>query len=184
MLDLAGNRSRYANEYFDNVGPDIWEKLAFEFLKAEIGQRPSCRVVLVGHSIGGLMIKQLCLQAHKQLQMSQGSEATMLGKFSDNLKGIFYYSTPHNGFDPVVYKLAHRIQHLFFKILSTEVGRLRSGFDTLRAAYREWHIAGLGESRTTKRVLMQKSDPGLFDALIAHCSQSTHQLKLSEFVPF
>lgn len=64
-----------------------------------IGQ--NCPVFLVGHSLGGLVIKQLIISTF--VQKSECNEERdrvklkRIEKFHQNLKGVFYYATPHQG---------------------------------------------------------------------------------------
>ena len=54
---------------------------------AGVGQRPT---VFVGHSMGGLIIKKMLVNA-------QNSDDEERKKFAENTKGIVFYSTPHKG---------------------------------------------------------------------------------------
>ncbi|KAL3679890.1 hypothetical protein R1sor_022846 [Riccia sorocarpa] len=67
------------------------EGILSDLLLANIGQSPKNPVILVGQDIGGLVIKEICLLASRHL----GEEKKML--FSQQVKGIVYYSTPHLG---------------------------------------------------------------------------------------
>lgn len=62
-----------------------------------IGQ--NCPVFLVGHSLGGIVIKQFILSAIRK-QTLTNPETNQRGvdrvsKFLDNIKGAFYFATPH-----------------------------------------------------------------------------------------
>jgi triacylglycerol esterase/lipase EstA (alpha/beta hydrolase family) len=65
-----------------------------------IGQE-SRPVFLVGHSVGGLIIKQLIISAidmqGKYEITNNGSNFNKITAFLNNFKGVFYYSPPHNG---------------------------------------------------------------------------------------
>ncbi|KAL3679883.1 hypothetical protein R1sor_022839 [Riccia sorocarpa] len=67
------------------------EGILSDLLLANIGQSPKNPVILVGQDIGGLVIKTICLLASRHL----GEEKKRL--FSQQVKGIVYYSTPHLG---------------------------------------------------------------------------------------
>ena len=54
---------------------------------AGVGQRPT---VFVGHSMGGLIIKKMLVNA-------QNSDDEERKKFAENTKGVVFYSTPHKG---------------------------------------------------------------------------------------
>lgn len=64
---------------------------------AYIGQK-GVPVILVGHSLGGILIKQLIahvdVEAREKLKQPRHR---MLQSFLGNLKGVFYMSTPHHG---------------------------------------------------------------------------------------
>ncbi|KAL3687846.1 hypothetical protein R1sor_014155 [Riccia sorocarpa] len=63
---------------------------------AYIGQR-GVPVILVGHSLGGILIKQLVthIDVEARVKLKQPRHK-MLQKFLGNLKGVFYISTPHH----------------------------------------------------------------------------------------
>ena len=81
-------------------GHDIYRKLR----EAGIGDR---KAIFVGHSMGGLIIKQMLAEA----------QATGDDQFVANTRGIVFYSTPHNGSN--VAKLNKTTKMLFFP--TTEV---------------------------------------------------------------
>ncbi|GLI64535.1 hypothetical protein VaNZ11_007828, partial [Volvox africanus] len=56
------------------------------------------QVVLVGHSLGGLILKQVVMEALVKANGSDDSKEKHRAKaFFDNIKKIVYYSTPHAG---------------------------------------------------------------------------------------
>ncbi len=64
-------------------------------LQAEVGQnRP---VVLVGHSLGGLVLKKLAVEAMKQATMERSDFSPCCKAFCNNLAGTFFFATPHGG---------------------------------------------------------------------------------------
>ncbi|CAM6127498.1 unnamed protein product [Calypogeia fissa] len=131
----------------------IVENLISDLMQANIGQVRSCPVILVGHSVGGLVIKQICYKVHEKLNLSKGSERAKLQTFLQNVKGVFFYGTPHHGS-----RIPEKVLDLcggplldYFKILSTETARLNDNFDKLfRLLYPNWRIEGVGESQPTK----------------------------------
>jgi len=63
--------------------------------QAKVGQdRP---VVLVGHSLGGLVLKKLAMEAHKEAGLQDSLLSPCCKAFCNNLAGTFYYATPHGG---------------------------------------------------------------------------------------
>jgi hypothetical protein len=70
------------------------ENLVHSLVKAQVGQ-DGCPVVLVGHCLGGLVLKELCIQADWMLNKNPSNEALESLLFS--IKGFFFYATPHHG---------------------------------------------------------------------------------------
>ncbi|KAL2629813.1 hypothetical protein R1flu_014499 [Riccia fluitans] len=63
---------------------------------AYIGQR-GVPVILVGHSLGGILIKQVVAHVDVEARLKlKHPRHKMLQKFLGNLKGVFYMSTPHH----------------------------------------------------------------------------------------
>ena len=59
---------------------------------------PKVKVILIGHSFGGLIIKSLVVEAHNQATL-QPSLHEKCVKFLENLKGIVFYSVPGSATD-------------------------------------------------------------------------------------
>ncbi|OAE26440.1 hypothetical protein AXG93_815s1000 [Marchantia polymorpha subsp. ruderalis] len=121
------------------------ESLMADLKIAKVGQHP---VILVGHSYGGLVIKQLCYEAHNS-QSLKGEEVGFL----NYVRGVFFYGTPHRGSlflsspNGTQLKVANPLLE-YVKVLCTESARLHEWFDSLRGIHK-WSIAGVGESRPT-----------------------------------
>ncbi|KAL3679934.1 hypothetical protein R1sor_022890 [Riccia sorocarpa] len=134
----------------------VAESLLMDLLLAKVGQ--DCPVILIGHSFGGLVIKQLCLTAHKIIcrQLHRPDNETLARKiFLQSVKAIFYIATPHTGahFADVVEKRILREGELLqlVKVFSKELARLNDDFNHIRRdSYSHWHIAGLGETLPTQ----------------------------------
>ncbi|XP_013390014.1 protein SERAC1-like [Lingula anatina] len=92
---------------------DLYQKLE----KAGIGSRP---VVFVGHSMGGLLIKQMQVFAREHPSMS---------KLLKNTKGVIFYSTPHFGASLA----ATSTQWRYILQPSVEVQELKLGSEKLNA---------------------------------------------------
>jgi triacylglycerol esterase/lipase EstA (alpha/beta hydrolase family) len=138
---------------------NMGENLTTDLLDAKVGQEPCRPVVLVGHSFGGIVIKQLCAYAAGEAGTSkQNCEKNVeLTHFLENIKGIFFYSTPHHGIAEKIVKrfVAEGPLQEFVKILSTGTARLNSQFEKLSGQtgrYQKWRIAALGESLPTNLV--------------------------------
>ncbi|CAM6128917.1 unnamed protein product [Calypogeia fissa] len=130
----------------------VVENLLSDLLQANVGQEFNCPVVLVGHSFGGLVIKQLCVHASNQaseFKIESGTTA-MLKNFLDNLKGLFFYATPHVGVPYVDPELLTSESPLmeYVRTLSNPTSRLNDAFDHLKGD--NWRMAGLGESVSSK----------------------------------
>ncbi|CAM6097091.1 unnamed protein product [Calypogeia fissa] len=54
-------------------------------------------VVLVGHSVGAIIVKVFILMCIRMMKQSTGSVSEKISKFLRNCKGVFYYSPPHAG---------------------------------------------------------------------------------------
>ncbi len=59
-------------------------------------------IVLIGHSLGGLVIKSLVVKAHeaagrRAANLLDPSKGEMCRKFLANIKGIIFYGVPHSG---------------------------------------------------------------------------------------
>ncbi|BFI34225.1 protein SERAC1 [Marchantia polymorpha subsp. ruderalis] len=135
------------------------ESLMYNLIIAKVGQHPWRPVILVGHSYGGLVIKQLCVQAHFSESLHRSDK--QIARFLNSVTGIFFYGTPHHGsssfFTPNGTKLKDASPLLdYVKLLCAESGRLHEYFDALRVYYK-WSIAGVGESRPTTFMLDAES---------------------------
>ncbi|KAL3689822.1 hypothetical protein R1sor_016131 [Riccia sorocarpa] len=115
---------------------------------ARVGQQ-SCPVVLVGHCLGGLVIKELCLEASRNVE-AQNRHAAECRNFLMNVKGIFFYSPPHLGwsrsFSSEV-QTGDMMESL--QLLNKYTSRVNFHFEQLRKRYR-WRTKGVGESNETK----------------------------------
>ena len=73
----------FEHQSLEERSEDMLKKLQ----AAGVGQRPT---VFVGHSMGGLIIKKMLVNA-------QNSDDEERKKFAENTKGVVFYSTPHKG---------------------------------------------------------------------------------------
>ncbi|CAM6092007.1 unnamed protein product [Calypogeia fissa] len=125
------------------------ENLTDDLLEAGIGQNPCCSVVLVGHSF--------CVYASSQTGFLEktSQRGYKLNSLLENIKGVFFYSTPHYGIaDNIAEHFVENRQLLVYvKTLSTVSSRLNHDFEKLcghSGQYKKWQIAGVGESLPTK----------------------------------
>ncbi|KXZ46005.1 hypothetical protein GPECTOR_48g437 [Gonium pectorale] len=82
-------------------GQDHWDTTAIQLLNqltsAEVAIGAGDRkVVLVGHSMGGLVLKQILYEAHHRASTGSSSDTKSL-QLLKNLRGIAFYGTPHMG---------------------------------------------------------------------------------------
>ena len=116
-------------------------------LKAGVGSRP---VIFVGHSMGGLIIKQILTRA-------QESEEDSLKDLVNNTKGVVFYSTPHDGSQ--IASLSKYIKLIFFP--SVEVQELEPNNPTLATLNRSFKdfvykfktkVISFGETQPTRHL--------------------------------
>lgn len=75
----------------------VTENLSSDLDAANVGQH--CPVILVGHSLGGIIIKKVLLQYLERKGRTSSADKSLarLENFLRNCKGVFYYSSPHGG---------------------------------------------------------------------------------------
>jgi len=88
------------------------QDMLLKLREAGVGQRP---VVFVGHSMGGLIIKKMLVEAGQ----AEDPDTRLL---AENTKGVVFYSTPHQGSQ--IANLNSVIKYLFFP--SVEVQELET----------------------------------------------------------
>ncbi|KAL3689057.1 hypothetical protein R1sor_015366 [Riccia sorocarpa] len=105
----------------------------------KVGQRKGVPVFLVGHDLGGILIKRLVMMLEKQvIGTTDETERGKIRMFLENLKSVFFFSTPHSG-SPAIEKMASKIDdstanemlHLM-KVLNTETARINADFQRYR----------------------------------------------------
>lgn len=101
---------------------DRGETLIQELLAAGVGKRP---VIMVGHSMGGLLIKQMLVNcAHSTDEIRKN--------LLDQIKGIVFYSVPHRGSE--LARLSYNYQRI--SLPSQEVRELIKGkLDLISSLY-------------------------------------------------
>ncbi|KAG6551520.1 hypothetical protein Mapa_006943 [Marchantia paleacea] len=136
------------------------ERLLENLLLSDVDVGQSRPVVLVGRCVGGLVIKELCLRGCFKIlsfrlnpDAMNEADADKVYKFLLNIRGIFYYGTPHKGFEQ------HVFEHLFkslkgsllhcVKTLVAETARLDQNFRSLCRAFHHWKLKAVGESQMT-----------------------------------
>ncbi|CAM6111786.1 unnamed protein product [Calypogeia fissa] len=128
--------------------------------------KAKCPIVLVGHCLGPLtqwgillfqasrhyLLKELCLHANKILsekrEDTQGMQ--LIHAFFGNVKGMFFYGTPHNG-SLLGNELHTRLGSALLneiKILNASGARRNDSFRDLKLR-QEWVTYGISEARET-----------------------------------
>jgi hypothetical protein len=143
----------------------VGENLTSDLLQEDIGQLPDCPVIMVGHSFGGLIMKQVYRHAHEELHSSrEGFKKAQLEKFLGNVRGVFYYATPHRG-SKLMDNLAKSVKShpllKYFQTLSTDAARLNESFEKICGKYGVLNKFGLAEGLPTK--LVRVAIPLTFD---------------------
>ncbi|CAM6114803.1 unnamed protein product [Calypogeia fissa] len=127
----------------------IGENIVSDLLEATVGVERRCPIILVGHSFGGLVVKEVCSQVHKRASMGSVKHKTFL----ENINGVFFYSTPHRGISREISEhfLSRTNQQLlkYVEILSTSAARLHEDFERLQKQC-SWKTAGVGEGSPTE----------------------------------
>ncbi|CAM6098506.1 unnamed protein product [Calypogeia fissa] len=132
----------------------IAENILSDLLQANIGQGIGCQVILVGHSFGGLVIKEVCLHAHKKGSVGNSQHEIFL----KSVKGLFFYATPHHG---IASKLSERFVQQgplleYVKTLSKGAARLNDDFEKLLKFSNNWRTGGVGENLPMKWSVLEK----------------------------
>ncbi|CAM6100455.1 unnamed protein product [Calypogeia fissa] len=127
----------------------IGENIVSDLLEANVGVERRCPIILVGHSFGGLVVKEVCSQVHKTASMGSVKHKAFL----ENINGVFFYSTPHRGISREISEhfLSRTNQQLlkYVEILSTSAARLHQDFERLQKQC-SWKTAGVGEGSPTE----------------------------------
>ncbi|CAM6092395.1 unnamed protein product [Calypogeia fissa] len=148
-----------------------------DLITAKIGQVPLCPVVLVGHSVGGLLIKELCCHADEMPKYSPDFGKAELENFFNNLKGMAFYATPHGSSvvanawaaiaaDADVDLRVGDLRVKFFISLLKDINWLNVKFDQICKVYDNWLLAELWEHRPAKSLFWQGDYPVLFEMVV------------------
>ncbi|KAL2631178.1 hypothetical protein R1flu_015864 [Riccia fluitans] len=128
----------------DELGDDclIADSLVYNLIldnELKVGQRKGVPVFLLGHDLGGILIKRFVMMLESQvLGTIDEEEREKIRSFLKNLKSVFFFATPHSG-SPAIEAMASRIDdsttnemlHLM-KVLNTETGRINAEFQQYR----------------------------------------------------
>ncbi|KAL2623425.1 hypothetical protein R1flu_003630 [Riccia fluitans] len=136
----------------------IAEALLEDILIARNGVGRNRPVILIGHSFGGLVIKQLCLYAHRR--KGAVDEPSEVIDFLETIRGVFFYSTPHHGFSDEARSLlfsrrcdktlvTNKALLRFVQVLDTDAAILHQDVNDILKTY-SWKICGVGEAHPTE----------------------------------
>ncbi|KAL3676124.1 hypothetical protein R1sor_026072 [Riccia sorocarpa] len=121
---------------------------------AEVGR--TCPVVLVGHCLGGMVLKKIVHFAEWSAneERSGRSFPRPYETFLKHVKGAFFCSTPNLGSDVPIRSLVNQGGPLldYLKLLGTESARINGEFAKLRRRYK-WRTFGVfpaNQTETTK----------------------------------
>jgi hypothetical protein len=108
-----------------------------------------CPVILVGHSIGGLVMKELCIALDSTIsKLSPQDPKESVRNLFQNVKGLFYYACPHQG-SRLADASSEFLKGPLFEGITTlnrEAQRKNEDFRKLQLKY-GWKIYGIGEGR-------------------------------------
>ncbi|CAM6087234.1 unnamed protein product [Calypogeia fissa] len=116
---------------------------------AQVGQA-GCPVALVGHCIGGLVMKELCIALDSTVGKLQFYKPDNLAQnLYLNINGLFFYGCPHHGskFADGSNEEGELLKEA--TTLNKVAERRNEVFRKLRAE-REWNTCGIGEALETK----------------------------------
>lgn len=121
---IAGQRDMYL----------LGESLVQDIIHSDSNIGQTCPVFLVGHCLGGIVIKEFIISAIKRTTMvkPEKKEFGMLQTFLDNFRGAFFYATPHGGSKEIT-RFANRLKHPsqilhLLKTLDTDTARINNDF--------------------------------------------------------
>ncbi|CAM6092394.1 unnamed protein product [Calypogeia fissa] len=162
-----------------------------DLIRADIGQVPHCPVVLVGHSIGGLIVKELCCHADEMPSISPDFGKAELEKFFSNLKGMAFYATPHSpslvanawaaiAADADVDVREGDLRLKFFIRLLKDIDWLNVKFVEMCRVHGAWMLAELWEHRPTKSMFRRGSFSGMFEVVVPEPRSRVGRLHIVE----
>jgi hypothetical protein len=133
-------------------GYALGETLVQEMVElAKVGQQSNCPVVFVCHSLGGIVVKWIVMQAHAR---QSGTDGPKYVSFLQNIAGFHYYATPHDGSklaDLASYlpKMGKMVKEL--EVINDNLGRLNGEFEQVEKEHfaNKWQFAVIAETHKT-----------------------------------
>jgi hypothetical protein len=134
-------------------GFTVGESLVQELVEiAKVGQQKNCPVVFVCHSLGGLIVKEIVIQAHRKF----GKKPAYV-TFLQNIRGFHFYATPHDGSKLADYfshfpKMGKMVKKL--EVINDHLGRLNDQFEQIESENfaNKWQFAVIAETNKTTSV--------------------------------
>ncbi|KAL2631190.1 hypothetical protein R1flu_015876 [Riccia fluitans] len=133
-LNLAKYGNVMSDEYL--ISECLVDNIIFD---CRVGQRKGVPVFLIGHDLGGILIKRFVMMVENQgaVQPDAAKKAKILS-FLENLKSVFFFATPHCG-SPAIEKMAASIPEddanqmlQLMKVLSKHTARTNEEFRKFR----------------------------------------------------
>lgn len=99
-----------------------------------VGQRFLVPVVLVGHDLGGILIKSLLMKIKKTQADRKASPKVLrnLDRFHRNLSALVFFATPESGYSKLDDKIPARFNNpsmRFLRVLNREAARVNAEFN-------------------------------------------------------
>ncbi|KAG6558191.1 hypothetical protein Mapa_000372 [Marchantia paleacea] len=99
-----------------------------------VGQQFLVPVVLVGHDLGGIMIKSLLMKVKKTLAERKASPMLLrnLDRFHRNLSALVFFATPETGYSKLDDKIPAKSSNpslRFLQVLNQEAARVNENFE-------------------------------------------------------
>ncbi|KAG0562989.1 hypothetical protein M758_9G185400 [Ceratodon purpureus] len=154
ILSLCYDSSALKSSTTGNMdGYILGESLVQEMVvMAKVGQQSDCPIVFVCHSLGGIVVKSIVLQA--DARKSGKSDGPKYAKFLQNIRGFHYYATPHDGSklaDLASYlpKMGKMVKEL--EVINDGLGRLNGRFEQLEKDHfaNKWEFSVIAEAHKT-----------------------------------
>ncbi|KAL2634014.1 hypothetical protein R1flu_005493 [Riccia fluitans] len=130
------------------------EDLLISLIEVENVGNTQCPIVLIGHSLGGLVLKEICSHAERLSRVfSESLRVVPYKKFLNSIKGTFFYATPNGGslegeLAAVLSGEEPFLTPKYLALLNHETARISGEFAKLRRKY-GWKTYGVGEADET-----------------------------------
>ncbi|BFI36935.1 hypothetical protein MARPO_0010s0128 [Marchantia polymorpha] len=134
--------------------PAVAVSLATFLIEGESVGDTQCPIVLIGHSLGGLVVKEICSHAERLSRTySESPRVVPIKKFLNSVKGTFFYATPNGGslqreLAAILSSTEPFLTPKYLESLNEDTGRINEDFAKLRRKY-GWKTYGVGEADET-----------------------------------